>query len=332
MARQPLHALRQRLRMRIHPGYRVERDILGQQILHDPQLDLADDRKRRLAHEIECATHGALGRILDRHDSVIGAPTLAGAEHLVDRAAGLGDYGIAEMTHDRGVAIRAGRSQIRHRHLLLQRETSRHDLAKDAAHRGIRQRSAVLCLHAAKHLRFTLRPVRRTVLERADRLRVPGAFGDKPQQLAIENVDGSAVALQLRSFVAVLIVGHGSSAGRWVTVTASLRFSTKLAARGVARYSPFSSSVSTTRSSPASFSPSPRLISVTPCVERPISRIAFTGVRINTPPVEINMTSSSGRTSAAATTCPLRPLCWIAIMPFVPRPWRVYSTMGVRLP
>src|SRR5581483_8522573 len=91
---------------------------------------------------------------------------------------------------------------------------------------------------------------------------------------------------------------------------------------GVPGASPPSSSdsVSTTRSRPASFSPSPRLMSVTPCVERPISRIAFTGVRISTPRLEISITSSSGRTSAAATTWPLRSDCWIAIMPLVPRP------------
>ena len=71
---------------------------------------------------------------------------------------------------------------------------------------------------------------------------------------------------------------------------------------------------------------------MTPCVERLISRIDFTCVRISTPPVEISITSSSGRTSAAATTVPLRAVCWIAIMPLVPRPWRVYSTIGVRLP
>ena len=71
---------------------------------------------------------------------------------------------------------------------------------------------------------------------------------------------------------------------------------------------------------------------MTPCVDRPISRIDFTLVRISTPPVEISITSSSFDTSAAATTLPLRSDCWIAIMPLVPRPWRVCSTIGVRLP
>ena len=78
--------------------------------------------------------------------------------------------------------------------------------------------------------------------------------------------------------------------------------------------------------------PSSTLIKVTPCVARPISRISDTRVRTNIPPVVINIIWSSGDTKAAATTLPLRSDVWIAIMPFVPRPWRVYSPMGVRLP
>ena len=101
--------------MRVHPGHRVEHHIPGQQILHDPQLDLADDRERSLAHEIERAADGALGRILHGHDGVVGAPALGGAEHLVDRTAGLGDHGITEMTRDCGVAVGAGRPEIRDR-------------------------------------------------------------------------------------------------------------------------------------------------------------------------------------------------------------------------
>ncbi|CFW33909.1 Uncharacterised protein [Bordetella pertussis] len=44
------------------------------------------------------------------------------------------------------------------------------------------------------------------------------------------------------------------------------------------------------------------------------------------------MISSDGITSTAPTTRPLRELVWMAIMPLVPRPWRVYSVIGVRLP
>src|SRR3990167_7995046 len=93
-----------------------------------------------------------------------------------------------------------------------------------------------------------------------------------------------------------------------------------------------SSSGSAMRLKPASFSPFSTFISVTPCVVRPISRISLTRVRINTPLVPISMISSSTLTSVAATTLPLRAEVLIAIMPCVPRPWRVYSTIGLRLP
>ncbi len=73
-------------------------------------------------------------------------------------------------------------------------------------------------------------------------------------------------------------------------------------------------------------------MSVTPCVERPISRISATRVRISTPPEVISMISSSVEASVAATTLPLLSEVWMAIMPCVPRPWRVYSAIGVRLP
>src|SRR6267378_3146780 len=93
-----------------------------------------------------------------------------------------------------------------------------------------------------------------------------------------------------------------------------------------------SSSRSSIRSRPASFSPSLREISVTPCVDRPCSRICDTLVRIRTPPVEISITSSCSSTSTAPTTLPLRSEVWIAITPWPPRPWRGYSPIGVRLP
>jgi hypothetical protein len=44
----------------------------------------------------------------------------------------------------------------------------------------------------------------------------------------------------------------------------------------------------------------------------------------------ISMISSVLVTRVAATTLPLRSEVWIAIMPLVPRPWRVYSVNGVR--
>src|SRR6185436_1913385 len=95
---------------------------------------------------------------------------------------------------------------------------------------------------------------------------------------------------------------------------------------------PSSSSRSRIRSTPASFSPSDSAISVTPCVERPLSRICATAGRISTPPVEISITSSWSSTSTAPTSAPLPSLAWMAIMPWPPRPCLVYSAIGVRLP
>ena len=73
-------------------------------------------------------------------------------------------------------------------------------------------------------------------------------------------------------------------------------------------------------------------INVTPCVARPMPRISATRVRISTPPVVMNMISSSSPTSLAPTTIPLRSLSAIARTPWVPRPeWRK-SASTVRLP
>ena len=86
------------------------------------------------------------------------------------------------------------------------------------------------------------------------------------------------------------------------------------------------------RCKPESLAPASKFISVTPWVARPISRISATRVRTSTPVSVISMISSSGATKVAATTLPLRSDCWMAIIPLVPRPWRVYSRMWVRLP
>src|SRR5690606_17692908 len=93
-----------------------------------------------------------------------------------------------------------------------------------------------------------------------------------------------------------------------------------------------SASLSTTRRTPDRVLFSSTLIRVTPWVARPISRISDTRVRTSTPAVVMSMISSAGVTSTAPTTLPLRAEVWMAIMPLVPRPWRVYSTMEVRLP
>ncbi len=77
--------------------------------LISPQID-----ERRLAHEVERAADRAFGRILDRHDRVVGLAALRRAEHLVDRRAAAPRRRTApKCLRDRGVAERARRARGR---------------------------------------------------------------------------------------------------------------------------------------------------------------------------------------------------------------------------
>ncbi len=87
-------------------------------------------------------------------------------------------------------------------------------------------------------------------------------------------------------------------------------------------------SFSAMRCKPMSLVPLSSAIRVTPCVARPSSRISPTRVRTSTPPVGdqhdlVGRAHQRGRHHLAVALG----LVWIAIMPLVPRPWRVYSTM-----
>src|SRR5512139_54032 len=117
------------------------------------------------------------------------------------------------------------------------------------------------------------------------------------------------------------VVGMLAGAAAWLA---------EIFAKPAQHHSPSSSSW--VDSTPISFWPLSRLMSVTPWVARLMARISLTRVRISTPPSVISMISSSSFTSVAATTLPLRSLVWIAIMPCVARAWRVYSAIEVRLP
>ena len=69
-AQKPL-ALRQRLRMRVDPPQAVERRAgQRQQVVHDRQLHLADDRQLVRQQQVVVAVDAAADRVLDRHDPV----------------------------------------------------------------------------------------------------------------------------------------------------------------------------------------------------------------------------------------------------------------------
>ena len=135
MAGEPLRALGERLRVRIDALDLGQRRRGRQEVLPDPQPDLAADGERRLEHEVERAADDALGGILHGDDRMIGRAALGRAEHFVDRRARLHVHEFPEMLRDRFVRVRAGRPEVGHAQRLLEREAGRHRLAEDGRRR-----------------------------------------------------------------------------------------------------------------------------------------------------------------------------------------------------
>ena len=95
---------------------------------------------------------------------------------------------------------------------------------------------------------------------------------------------------------------------------------------GAEPYSPpFSSPSSVSRSTDATFSPSPVENTITPCVERPAMRMPSTGQRISWPPSVTSMIWSVSSTGNDATSRPFFSVIAMATMPLPPRPVVRYS-------
>ena len=199
--------------MRVDARHVLDRGGIRQQVLANPQPDLAADDERRLAHEIERAAHRALGRVLDRDHRIVGLTRLRGAKDLVDRRAGLGLDEAPEVLGDRRVRKRSGGTEIRDAQRLLERETRRHHLAEDTGNRFVRQRSAVFRLQPREDLGLALGPVGGAArLQRADRLRVRGARIERREQLrSILSIAARCSASSRSS--AVRGFGHGTLHG-----------------------------------------------------------------------------------------------------------------------
>ena len=81
-------ALREPLRMRIDAAQIAEGDARQrQQMVHDRQLHLADDREMMLDEQVVVAVDAAANRVLDRQDAVAGGPGVDGAEDLLEAPA-----------------------------------------------------------------------------------------------------------------------------------------------------------------------------------------------------------------------------------------------------
>ena len=82
-------ALRKALWMRIDAAQTPERRARErEQVVHDGQLDLADDRQRALEQQVVVAVNAAADRVLDRQDAAGRRAGLDRVEHFVEAPAG----------------------------------------------------------------------------------------------------------------------------------------------------------------------------------------------------------------------------------------------------
>ena len=93
-----------------------------------------------------------------------------------------------------------------------------------------------------------------------------------------------------------------------------------------------SSSFSTSRATETTPSSASTSISRTPCVARPMARTSLVGMRMIMPCWVMSSSSSPSCTQATPTTCPLRSLVEMLMMPTPPRDCTRYSSISVRLP
>ena len=181
------------------------------------------------------------------------------------------------------------------------------DVLADLGLDRLADRLALLDRHLALHgqaglLHHLRRPAARRCCARRSRSRAAAACSIALDQLLLR-------ARRLRAGAALRQDEREHDAGRRRRTARGAMLIRRLL-RGAAPVGGFVgsplASFSTMRCRPISLAPSSRAIRVTPCVARPISRISATRVRTSTPLSVISMISSSGRTSVAATTLPLR--------------------------
>jgi hypothetical protein len=77
-------ALTKRLRVRIDFADAGQRRFVGQEMLMDAQQHFTTHLERRAHQQIEGAADRAVGRILDRHDRIIGVAGFDLAQYVVD--------------------------------------------------------------------------------------------------------------------------------------------------------------------------------------------------------------------------------------------------------
>ena len=194
---EPFVALGQGLGVGIHL-HRLGRGAgLAQQELVDAQVHFAANLERCFQQQIQRGSHCTAGGIFHRHHAIIDRAGLDIAEHFVDRSAGFGLCGMAEMLDGGSLAEGAFGTEISHSERFFQRQAGRHDFAEQARHGFAGQRAGIVFLDPAQHLGFAFGAVDQTAaLECADGLSVHGAGIDELEHLVVDGVDGRAVLMQ----------------------------------------------------------------------------------------------------------------------------------------
>ena len=109
------------------------------------QRNLAADLQRGLQKQVERARHRALGRILDRHHTILDGAGLDRAEHLVNARARHAADLVAEVRVERLLGKGADRPQEGNLQRLLRAAACRHHFAPDRRHAFTQQRSGIGC-------------------------------------------------------------------------------------------------------------------------------------------------------------------------------------------
>ncbi|MCY1451391.1 hypothetical protein D9M71_682570 [compost metagenome] len=150
----------------------------------------------------------ALGGVFHRHHAEVDRTGGHFAEHLVDRRHRLADHRVAEVLERRSLGEGALRAEVGNLERVLEGQAGRHDLAEQARHFLVAERSLVELHDVLEHPGFALGTVehrllaglQRGHLDPRDFLGAARALADQAEDLLIEAVDAHAQGLQLLLF------------------------------------------------------------------------------------------------------------------------------------
>src|SRR3569832_89860 len=153
---QPLPTLGEGLLMRVHASYRTQSVDAAEEIMVYAQLHLADDLEQRVEKHVERVRDHTLRGILHGHHTVVAGACFDVAKDLVDGVVRHRAHRMTEVLERRHLRERTFGPEIGDAQRLLERETGRHDLAKQARHLLSAKRPFITRDDPAQHLGLAL--------------------------------------------------------------------------------------------------------------------------------------------------------------------------------